>query len=53
MVRQSDRYFMNSDEGNLVIAKFTPAGYEELSRTQLLTPTTSAGLEQSGGTTGS
>jgi len=35
---------MNSDEGNLIIATFTPAGYEELSRTQLPTPTTSADL---------
>ncbi len=44
MVRQGDRYFMNSDEGNLIIARFTPQGYEELSRTRLIEPTTSAGL---------
>ena len=44
MVRQGDRYFLNSDEGNLIIARFTPAGYEELSRTTLIEPTTRAGL---------
>ena len=44
MVRQGDRYFLNSDEGNLIIARFTPEGYEELSRTTLIEPTTRAGL---------
>ena len=44
MVRHGDRYFMNSDEGNLIIARFTPDGYEELSRTKLIEPTTSAGF---------
>ena len=44
MVRQGDRYFMNSDEGNLIIARFTPSGYEELSRTSLIEPTASAGF---------
>ena len=44
MVRQGDRYFMNSDEGNLIIARFTPEGYQELSRTKLIDPTTSAEL---------
>ena len=44
MVRHGDRYFMNSDDGNLIIARFTPEGYEELSRTALIEPTTSAGF---------
>ena len=44
MVRHGDRYFMNSDEGNLIIARFTPEGYEELSRTALIEPTTTAGF---------
>ena len=44
MVRHGDRYFMNSDEGDLIIARFTPEGYEELSRTALIEPTTTAGF---------
>ena len=38
-VRQGDRYFINTDSGDLVIAKLSPAGYEELSRTALIKPT--------------
>jgi hypothetical protein len=38
-VRQGDRYFINNDRGELIIAKLSPKGYEEISRTQLITPT--------------
>jgi hypothetical protein len=31
---------MVHETGELVIARFTPGGYEEVDRTQLLTPTT-------------
>jgi outer membrane protein assembly factor BamB len=44
MVQHDDRYFLNSDGGHLIIARFTPDGYEELSRTKLIEPTTSAGF---------
>jgi len=44
MVKHEDRYFLNSDAGHLIIARFTPEGYEELSRTKLIEPTTSAGF---------
>ena len=40
IVRHGDRYFINNDRGELMIAKLTPAGYEEVSRTQLIKPTT-------------
>ena len=38
-VRNGDRYFVNSDDGQLVIARFTPQGYVELDRTDLIAPT--------------
>ena len=38
-VRHEDRYFINTDLGHLVIAKLSPEGYEEISRTRLITPT--------------
>ena len=38
-VRHGDRYFINNDRGELVIAKLAPAGFEEISRVQLIEPT--------------
>jgi len=38
-VRNGDRYFINNDRGELVIAKLSPKGYEEISRATLITPT--------------
>ena len=35
-----DRYFINNDRGELIIARLTPQRYEELDRTLLLTATT-------------
>ena len=43
MVRHGDRYFVNNDDGDLIIAEFTPAGYVERGRTRLIEPTASAG----------
>ncbi len=39
LVKNGDRYFINNDRGELVIAKLSPAGFEELSRTKLIEPT--------------
>ena len=39
MVRHEDRYFVNNDEGFLMLAQFTPEGYVELDRTRLIEPT--------------
>ena len=43
MVRHWDRYFVNNDDGDLIIAQFTPEGYVELGRTRLIEPTSSSG----------
>lgn len=39
IVRHEDRFFICPDSGELVIAKMSPAGYEEIDRTQLIEPT--------------
>lgn len=44
MVRNGDRYFVNNDDGFLIIAQFTPTGYVELGRTRLIEPTGRAGF---------
>ena len=38
-VRQGDRYFVLNEAGTLIIARFTPEGYVEIDRTQLIEPT--------------
>jgi len=42
IVRHADRYFLFAETGDLVIARLSPKGYEELSRAHLLEPTQSA-----------
>jgi outer membrane protein assembly factor BamB len=39
ITRHGDRYFLFTETGDLVIARLTPAGYEELSRCHILEPT--------------
>ena len=39
IVRHGDRYFINTDGGDLVIARLSPEGYDEISRTRLIDPT--------------
>ena len=43
LVQHEDRYFVNNDIGDLILARFTPTGYEELARTKLIEPTSSSG----------
>ena len=43
LVRHEDRYFVNNDDGDLILARFTPQGYVELGRTRLIAPTASSG----------
>jgi outer membrane protein assembly factor BamB len=43
IVRHGDRLFINNDRGDLVIVKPGPGGYEEISRTFLLKPTSPPG----------
>jgi outer membrane protein assembly factor BamB len=38
-VRNGDRYFINNDRGELVMAKLSPEGFQEMGRTSLITPT--------------
>jgi outer membrane protein assembly factor BamB len=38
-VRNGDRYFINNDRGELILAKLSPKGFEEISRTKLIAPT--------------
>ena len=47
-VRNGDRYFVTNDAGELIMARFTPEGYEEIDRTPLLEPT----LRTRGGASG-
>jgi len=39
LVKNGDRFFLFNEAGDLIIAKLTPAGYEELSRAHILEPT--------------
>ncbi|MBD93261.1 MAG: pyrrolo-quinoline quinone [Acidobacteria bacterium] len=43
LVKHEDRVFINNDRGDLIIAKLSPEGYEEISRTSLLKPTSRPG----------
>src|SRR5262245_1004188 len=43
IVRHGDRFFINNDRGELIIAKLSPQGYQEISRTQLIKPTSNPG----------
>ncbi|SVD37454.1 uncharacterized protein METZ01_LOCUS390308, partial [marine metagenome] len=43
MVQHRDRFFVNNDDGNLIIAQFTPKGYVEIDRTKLIDVTSEAG----------
>jgi outer membrane protein assembly factor BamB len=48
MVQHDDKTWMFNERGELIIAKLSPDGYEEISRTKLIEPTT-AQLDQRGG----
>jgi outer membrane protein assembly factor BamB len=39
LIKNGDRFFLANEKGDLIIARLTPAGYQELSRTHLLDPT--------------
>jgi outer membrane protein assembly factor BamB len=43
IVRNGDRLFVNNDRGELIIVKPGPDGYQEVSRTELLKPTSPPG----------
>lgn len=39
LVAQGDRFFLFNEKGELIIARLTPKGYDEISRTKLIEPT--------------
>lgn len=43
LVRNGQRVFIFTDRGDLVIAKLTPGGYEEIDRAQIIEPTSEPG----------
>lgn len=47
-VKNGDRYFLFNERGELIIARLSPQGYEEISRAKLLEPTLDQ-LRQRGG----
>ncbi len=46
IVRNGDKYFIATEQGELIIARMTPQGYEELDRTKILEPTSRTGNRQ-------
>jgi outer membrane protein assembly factor BamB len=43
IVKNGDRFFLYNEKGDLIIAKLSPRGYQEISRAHLLDPTQPAG----------
>ncbi len=43
IIKNGDRFFLYNEKGDLIIARLSPRGYEEISRAHLLDPTNSAG----------
>ena len=39
LIKNGDRFFIPNEKGDLIIAKLSPEGYQEISRTHLLVPT--------------
>ena len=46
IVRHGDRYFINNDRGELIIARLSAQGYQEISRAELIRPTTAMGANR-------
>jgi outer membrane protein assembly factor BamB len=42
LIRNCDRYFLFNEQGDLIIAKLTPKGYEEIDRATIIEPTNRA-----------
>src|SRR5207248_865939 len=39
LVKNGDRFFLFNEKGDLIIARLTPKGYEEVSRAHIMEPT--------------
>jgi outer membrane protein assembly factor BamB len=42
LIKHEDRYFLFNEQGDLIIAKLSPKGYQELSRVHIIEPTNTA-----------
>lgn len=42
IVKNGDRFFLFNDQGELIIARLSPEGYDEVSRAKILKPTGAA-----------
>ena len=47
LVRNGNRYFINNDKGDLIIARFGPEGYIEVDRTKIIEPTSNGSYGKS------
>lgn len=43
LIQHQDRFFLANEQGDLILAKLTPQGYEEISRANVVKPTGQAG----------
>jgi len=48
IVRHGDRYIINNDRGELILADLTPDGYREIDRTPLIAPTSPGSARELG-----
>ena len=46
LVKHRDRFFIHNEKGDLIIAKLSPKGYQEISRAKLIEPTNRAAGRQ-------
>ena len=46
LVRNGERVFLYNDRGELIMARLRPEGYQEISRTKLLKPTSTPGARR-------
>lgn len=46
IVRHRDRYLFFNDRGELILGRLSPAGYQEISRTKLIRPTSTPGARR-------
>jgi outer membrane protein assembly factor BamB len=49
ITHQGERFLINNDRGELIIAELSPEGYREIDRTQLIAPTTPPGNKREKG----
>jgi outer membrane protein assembly factor BamB len=49
LVRHAGRWFINNDRGELIVARLSPEGYQELSRAPLIKPTSNPGNRRQAG----